>query len=102
MLLYMMFAAAGPRLAPGGVDDEQLEPGAASGLLVITGWLAALTLAVPSVYMVLANYRLTLFTGKNAYLLGLDSTADVLESLALVLVAALGAAMLDNPAEGTP
>ena len=42
--------------------------------------------------MVLANYRLTLFTGKNAYLLGLDSTADVLEVFVLVLLCGLGMA----------
>ncbi len=91
LLLYLAFAAAGPRLTT--VDETVFDPGASTGLWTMTGWLAALTLAIPSLYMVLANYRLTLFTGKNAYLLGLDSTADVLETLALVLVAALGAAL---------
>ena len=43
-------------------------------------------------YMVLANYGLVLFTGKNVYLLGLDSVGDVLESLALLGLASVGLA----------
>jgi hypothetical protein len=39
-------------------------------------------------YMVLANYGLVFFTGKNVYLLGLDSVSDALESLLLIGVAA--------------
>ena len=58
--------------------------------------LAAATFAVSSVYMVLANYGLTLFTGRNAYLLGLDSAADVLESLTLGVLFACGAAMVSE------
>lgn len=50
---------------------------------------ALLTLAGAGLYMVLANYGLVLFTGKNVYLLGLDSLGDVLEAVALLGVAAL-------------
>jgi Na+/H+-dicarboxylate symporter len=48
---------------------------------------------------VLANYRLTLFTGKNPYLLGLDSTADVLEALVLAVLVGLGAAVARDAEE---
>ncbi|HEX6040703.1 hypothetical protein [Longimicrobium sp.] len=50
---------------------------------------ALLTLALAGVYMILSNYGITLFTGKNVYLLGLDSLSDVLESLALLGLAAI-------------
>ena len=40
--------------------------------------------------MVLANYGLVLFTGKNIYHLGLDSGSDVVESLVLLGIAAAG------------
>jgi hypothetical protein len=39
-------------------------------------------------YMVLANYGLVFFTGKNVYLRGLASVSDALESLLLIGVAA--------------
>lgn len=58
--------------------------------------LAAATFAISSLYMVLANYGLTLFTGRNAYLLGLDSTADVLESLTFGVLFAWGAASVSE------
>ncbi len=75
------------------LDDAAWLVGAAAAM-------AALTLGVASLYMVLANYRLTLFTGKNVYLLGLDSTADVLEVFLLTVVFALGGAVLrDEGAE---
>ncbi len=48
------------------------------------GWLALLTFGTSSAYMILANYGWVLFTGKNAYLLGLDSLGDVLEGGALL------------------
>ena len=59
---------------------------------LVAGALATLSLA--GLYMLLANYGLVLFTGKNVYLLGLDSVGDVLESVALLALAAwaMGAA----------
>lgn len=42
------------------------------------------TFAAAGVYMFLANYGWVLFTGKNVFLLGLDSLGDTLESLALL------------------
>jgi hypothetical protein len=44
--------------------------------------------------MILANHELLLLTGKNAYLLGLDSAGDVLETIALLFVIAWAAAAL--------
>ncbi len=91
VLLFAVAAAAG-RFAIWRTEERWLEPGeGADGYGGTVAALAALTFAVPSVYMVLANYQLTLFTGKNAYLLGLDSTADVLEVLVLVSLFAAGA-----------
>jgi hypothetical protein len=42
------------------------------------------TFACSGVYMILANYNLVSFTGKNVYFLGLDSASDLLEGLALL------------------
>jgi len=56
-------------------------------------WLAAVALlavAVPSLYMILANLNLVMFTGKNCALLALNSLSDVLESGALLSLATLG------------
>jgi hypothetical protein len=53
--------------------------------------VAAGTIAVASIYMIFANHELVLLTGKNAYLLGLDSAGDLLESFALLLLIASGA-----------
>lgn len=58
----------------------------------VTAFLAALTISVSSIYMILANHELLLLTGKNAYLLGLDSAGDVIEVIVLVLMIAYGAA----------
>lgn len=53
----------------------------------LLGWLCLLTFGAASIYMILANYGWVLFTGKNAYLLGLDSFGDVLEGWVLLAVA---------------
>lgn len=60
---------------------------------------ALLTFSTAGVYMVFANYGWAMFTGKNVYLLGLDSLGDTLEALALLGVAAAGlaAAALARP-----
>jgi hypothetical protein len=53
----------------------------------VTQWLAlvsGLSFCLISVYMIAANYGLLPFTGRNLYLLGLDSWSDVAESLALL------------------
>jgi hypothetical protein len=68
---------AGPRLFPLPWLPELI---AASALA---------TMVFASLYMILSNYGVTLFTGKNVYLLGLDSLSDLLESLALLGLAAL-------------
>jgi hypothetical protein len=49
---------------------------------------ATVTMALAGLYMVLANYGFVFFTGKNVYLLGLDSVGDLLESAALFTMAA--------------
>jgi hypothetical protein len=94
LFLYLALAGCGVAWLPTDEDlDARATRPAQAGLVALLG---TLTLAVPSVYMLLANYRLVLFTGKNAYLLGLDSTADVLETLLLaVLVAAATAYVRD-------
>jgi hypothetical protein len=47
--------------------------------------------------MVLANYGLVFFTGKNVYLLGLDSVSDALEGMVLLALGAAGVARLPVP-----
>jgi hypothetical protein len=59
----------------------------------LTGWLslmAAMSFALVSLYMMAANYGLLPFTGRNMYLLGLNSWSDVAESFALLLLILLG------------
>ncbi|HEX6199256.1 MAG TPA: hypothetical protein VF150_03250, partial [Thermoanaerobaculia bacterium] len=59
-------------------------------------WIAVsalLAFALPGLYMILANLNLALFTGKNASLLALNSTSDVLQSGALLGLAAFGLAL---------
>lgn len=58
---------------------------------------ALLTFSTAGVYMVFANYGWALFTGKNVYLLGLDSLGDTLEALALLGLASAALA-LPSPA----
>ncbi len=59
-------------------------PPAPVPLPAIVSTTALTTLAGAGVYMILANYGLVLFTGKNVYFLGLDSLSDTAEALALV------------------
>ena len=102
-LVFVLAGAAALMWTPGAVDPPG-SPGRAGPLREVhlfasLAALAAATLALPSLHMVLANYRLAIFTGKNAYLLGLDSTADVLEAGILILIAAFGAAIARDDAE---
>ncbi len=88
LLLYFLAVHLGWRLAPWGSEaDGDDSPALAGRALAL---LSGLTFGTASLYMLLANYRLTLFTGKNPYLLGLDSTADLLEALLLAVLFALG------------
>jgi hypothetical protein len=95
LLVYSVVGAAG-RALPAWAGDERGPPSSYWGT---ASYLAALTVAIPSVYMLLANYRLTLFTGKNVYLLGLDSTADVLEVFLLTALFAFGASVVGEEEE---
>jgi hypothetical protein len=83
---FLPWHAPGRFASPGGL--------ALGEAAAATAHLAGLTFGLASLYMILANYGLTLFTGRNAYLLGLDSRADVLESFLLALLFAAGAALV--------
>lgn len=61
---------------------------------------ALLTFSTAGVYMVFANYGWALFTGKNVYLLGLDSLGDTLEALALLGLASAALAWPPPAPEG--
>ena len=50
----------------------------------ILAFAALASFSSAGIYMVLANYGWVLFTGKNVYLLGLDSRSDTLEALLLI------------------
>jgi len=62
---------------------------------------ALLTFSGAGVYMVFANYGWALFTGKNVYLLGLDSLGDTLEALAVLGLAAAAMAHAKAKAKGS-
>lgn len=89
LLIYLLFAIIAsdwlPWSAAYGADER---PGPA------VAFVAAATIAVSSIYMILANHELLLLTGKNAYLLGLDSAGDVIEVIVLVLLIAYGSTVL--------
>ena len=63
---------------------------------------ALLTFSTAGVYMVFANYGWAMFTGKNVYLLGLDSLGDTLEALALLGVAAAALARPESADRSPP
>lgn len=77
-----------------GTAPAPAEPPTFPGLLA---GLFLATLAFSGVYMVLANYGWVLFTGKNVYLLGLDSVSDLLESTLLVAGAAAALSFRNVP-----
>jgi hypothetical protein len=69
--------------------------GARERINSLTGWLAlmaGMSFALVSLYMMVANYGLLPFTGRNMYLLGLNSWSDVAESFVLILLIMLGIA----------
>ena len=87
ILTYLLFAVIPLPWLPwnGGAAEAHPAPAIA--------FVASAMLAVSSCYMILANHELLLLTGKNAYLLGLDSAGDVIEVLVLLLIVAWGAAI---------
>lgn len=62
--------------------------------------VALLTLVLAGAYMVLANYGLVFFTGKNVYGLGLDSVGDALETITLLGLAVAAPALRRLEVEG--
>lgn len=74
--------------ADGGTLEAPHRPAALPARRLIAT-SALLTMALAGLYMVLANYGLAFFTGKNVYLLGLDSVGDALEAVALLALAAV-------------
>ncbi|WP_395744783.1 hypothetical protein [Prosthecobacter sp.] len=72
--------------------------GARESINSLTSWLslmAGMSFALVSLYMMAANYGLLPFTGRNMYLLGLNSWSDVAESFALIFLIILGMARAD-------
>jgi hypothetical protein len=88
------------RISRAGVDGGATPLVEPPSLPVLLATLALATVAGLSIYMVLANYGLVFFTGKNVYLLGLESVSDLLESLVLLGMAAacLGYERVRSPA----
>ncbi len=86
LLIYLLFSLIARAWLPWENDGESPAPAIAA--------VAAVTITVSSVYMILANHELLLLTGKNAYLIGLDSAGDVMEFLVLLLPIAYGARMM--------
>jgi hypothetical protein len=95
MLVYMVVAFAGLTLLPwyrgdlGRTEESTDRIGAFVGL-------TSFTFAFSSIYIILATYNLLPFTGKNLYLFGLDSGSDIIESSVLLVIIALGAAMIKD------
>ncbi|MEM7586205.1 MAG: hypothetical protein AAF560_22630 [Acidobacteriota bacterium] len=86
-LIYLALLAAVPVTARSLDADDAL-----GGQGTLMALVALLAIALPSVYMILANLNLVLFTGKNMSLLSLNSISDVLQGgvLASLGVLALG------------
>jgi hypothetical protein len=85
LLIYLLFAIVASDWLPWSGYDAQPGPAIA--------FVAAATIAVSSIYMILANHELVLLTGKNMYLFGLDSAGDVIEVMVLVLLIAYGSSI---------
>jgi hypothetical protein len=88
LLIYLLFAIIASEWLPWSRSRTDGHPAPA------IAFFAAATIAVSSVYMILANHELLLLTGKNAYLFGLDSAGDVIETVVLLLLVAYGSSML--------
>ncbi|HEV7764549.1 MAG TPA: hypothetical protein VGQ76_06070 [Thermoanaerobaculia bacterium] len=100
MLLYALIGYIAWRVTPLGTTRTGMPTRSSPAAMVAA--VAGVTIAVASVYMILANHELVLLTGKNAYLFGLDSAGDVLETLGLLLVIAYGAAVARDSADVVP
>ncbi|HUR83293.1 MAG TPA: hypothetical protein VM733_21220 [Thermoanaerobaculia bacterium] len=85
LLIYLLFAIIASDWLPWSGFDGHPGPAIA--------FVAAATIAVSSIYMILANHELLLLTGKNMYLFGLDSAGDVIEVIVLVLLIAYGSSI---------
>lgn len=83
LLIYLLFAIITAGWLPWSLRES-------TGPEPAMAFVAAATIAVSSIYMILANHELVLLTGKNAYLLGLDSAGDVIEVIVLVALVAWG------------
>jgi|GEM_PF-1549981 len=101
ILLYLAIFLIGRSAAPWLAPPQRQQARSPAGAVA---YVAAATIAVASIYMILANHELLLLTGKNVYLLGLDSAGDVIETMALVLVIAFGLAAIrpDDPTVRAP
>lgn len=83
-LLIFLFVLAEALHAP----IEAGERSAAADTLSIASRMAALTLFWAGLYMAMANLNIVPFTGRNVYLLAATSGSDLLEGLAMILLAA--------------
>ncbi len=88
-VLYLALLVAVPLTAP-AVGEEEPSATAVGSQGLYMALAALLSVAVPSLYMILANLNLVLFTGKNLSLLSLNSLSDVLQGGVLVALAVLG------------
>jgi cell division protein FtsW (lipid II flippase) len=93
MFAYILIAFAGMTLLPWNRDEDTTE---STDIISAFVGLTSLTFAFASIYIILASYNLLPFTGKNLYLFGLDSGSDILESSVLLVIIALGAAMIKD------
>ncbi|HVE70304.1 MAG TPA: hypothetical protein VNI54_02970 [Thermoanaerobaculia bacterium] len=101
LLVYAAFFLIGQMLAPWSGSDAAVHGSPSRGTAGTILYFATATLSVTSIYMILANHELLLLTGKNAYLFGLDSAGDLLEVIALLLIAAFAAALFRDEAPET-
>jgi hypothetical protein len=91
LILHLSIFLIGRLAAPWIASPKTAQTRSPAGAVA---YVAAATIAVASIYMILANHELLVLTGRNVYLLGLDSAGDVIESMALLLVIAYGLAAI--------
>jgi len=98
MFIYMVIAFVGYSLLPWRpwYQNALGRTSQSTDILTAVVGLTGLTFAFASIYIILATYNLVLFTGKNLYLFGLDSGADIIESLVLLLIIAVGVAIIKD------
>ncbi len=103
MFIYMVIAFVGYRLLPWRpwYQNALGRTSQSTDILTAVVGLTALTFAFASIYIILATYEFVLFTGKNLYLFGLDSGADIIESLVLLLIIAVGIAIIRDKETGS-